>query len=136
MALDPLTAAMDIGGKLIDHFFPDAEKQAAARLELLKLQQSGALATMVAQTDTNKVEAASTNMFVAGWRPAIGWICGLGLLSQFVIGPFATWGAALCGKILIFPSLDMGTLLTLLMGMLGLGGMRTYEKIQDVVTKH
>jgi Holin of 3TMs, for gene-transfer release len=139
MAFDPLSAAFELGGKVLDHFFPDPEKRAAAQLELLKLQQSGDLAKMAnetslmqQQTDVNKAEAANANMFVAGWRPAVGWCCGLGLFSQFIVQPFATWIAALLGKPIAYPSLDMGTLMTLLLGMLGLGAARTYEKVQGV----
>lgn len=92
----------------------------------------------IAQAEVNKSEAASGNMFVAGWRPAIGWVCALALGFQFIVAPFATWGvsiyAAHTGQHLSipFPTLDMGTLLTLLLGMLGLGGMRTFEKVNGV----
>jgi hypothetical protein len=81
------------------------------------------------QADVNKQEASSSSMFVAGWRPAVGWVCAVGLLTQFLVAPLTTWVAALLGKTVVFPTLDMGTLMTLLLGMLGLGGMRTYEKI-------
>jgi hypothetical protein len=84
---------------------------------------------MQMQADVNKAEASSSNFFVAGWRPMVGWVCGIGLLTQFLVAPLTTWIAALCGKNVVFPTLDMGTLMTLLLGMLGLGGMRTYEKI-------
>ena len=88
------------------------------------------------QADTNKAEAASTSMFVAGWRPAVGWVCSIGLLTQFIIAPLATWASGLIGKPVVFPSLDMGTLLTLLLGMLGMGGMRTFEKVNGVNSGH
>ena len=76
MALDPISAALDIGGKLIDRLWPDPTQAAAAKLELLKMQQEGDLAVMVAQTDINKIEAGSSSLFVAGWRPFVGWVCG------------------------------------------------------------
>jgi Holin of 3TMs, for gene-transfer release len=88
------------------------------------------------QADINKAEASNTSLFVAGWRPAVGWVCAIGLLTQFIIAPLATWGSGLIGKTVTFPSLDMGTLLTLLLGMLGLGGMRTYEKVNSVNSGH
>jgi len=88
------------------------------------------------QSATNTAEAASPNIFVAGWRPFIGWVCGSGLACQFVVGPFVTWIAALLGRPVVFPTLDMGTLLTLLLGMLGLGGMRTYEKVNGINAGH
>ena len=81
MALDPISAALDLGNTLITRIFPDPAQAANAKLELLKLQQSGDLAQMTAQTDINKVEAGSTSMFVSGWRPAIGWVCALALAS-------------------------------------------------------
>jgi hypothetical protein len=58
----------------------------------MKLQQSGELAQLAGQMDINKTEAASSNVFVSGWRPAIGWVCGAGFAVQFVIGPWAEWG--------------------------------------------
>lgn len=87
---------------------------------------------VAAQIDVDKQEASSENVFVAGWRPFIGWICGVGLGCQFIIGPLFTWIATLLKHPTPFPTLDLGTLMTLLLGMLGLGGMRTYEKIQQV----
>lgn len=93
-------------------------------------------ATRQAAADTNKIEAANPNIFVAGWRPFIGWVCGIGLISQFVVAPVATWIAALAHHPIAFPTLDMGTLLTLLMAMLGFGGMRTYEKVSGVSDDH
>jgi hypothetical protein len=128
--------------KIIDKIIPDPAAKAAAQLELVKLTQSGELAQLDAdvklatgQTDVNKIEAASTNTFVSGWRPFIGWVCGLGLSSQFIIGPLLTWGATLVGHPTTFPTLDLSTLTTLLFGMLGLGAMRTVEKINGVAAK-
>lgn len=129
MALDPISAALDIGGKVIDRLWPDPTAAAAAKLELFKLQQSGELAQITGQLDVNKAEAASASVFVAGWRPSVGWVCSAGLGIQFVVGPMLTWGAALLGHPIAFPSLDMGTMMTLLAGMLGIGGMRTVEKL-------
>lgn len=88
------------------------------------------------QIDTNKVEAANPNMFVAGWRPYVGWVCGTGFAIQFVVAPIAEWGAALAGHPVKFPELDIDTLLTLLGGMLGIGGLRTYEKTKGVNRRH
>ena len=135
MALDPISALLDIGGKVLDRVFPDPAQQAAAKLELMKLQQSGELAQLAGQMDINKIEAASSSLFVSGWRPAIGWICGAGFGVQFVIGPLAEWSSALYGHPVKFPQMDTGTMMPLLLGMLGLGGMRTAEKIQGVAAK-
>ena len=135
MALDPVSALLDIGGKVLDRVFPDPAQQAAARLELLKLQQSGELTQIAGQMEINKAEAANPSVFVSGWRPAIGWICGAGFAVQFVIGPLAEWGSALYGHPVKFPQMDTGTMMPLLLGMLGLGGLRTAEKLADKASK-
>lgn len=133
MALDPITAALDIGGKLIDRLWPDPTQRDAAKLELFKLHQQGELAQIAGQIEINKVEAASSSVFVSGWRPAIGWVCGSALAYTYLIYPLLTWAAAIW-----FPSIkppvlgNDGMLYELLLGMLGIGGMRTYEKIKGV----
>ena len=124
--MDPISAALDIGGKLIDRLWPDPVQANAAKLELLKLQQSGELAQITGQLEINKVEAANPNVFVSGWRPFIGWICGVGLCYQFLIYPI------LIAYVPKIQQLDMGTLITLLGGLLGLGTMRTVEKLNGV----
>ena len=135
MALDPVSALLDIGGKIMDRVFPDPAQAAAAKLELFKLQQSGELSMIAGQMEINKVEAANPSVFVSGWRPAIGWVCGAGFAVQFVVGPLAEWGSALYGHPVKFPAMDTGTMMPLLLGMLGLGGMRTAEKINGVAAK-
>jgi hypothetical protein len=135
MALDPVTALFEVGSKVLDRVLPDPAQQAAAKLELMKLQQNGELAQITGQMDINKVEAASSSLFVSGWRPSIGWVCGAGFAVQFVIGPLAEWGAALAGHPVKFPQMDTGTMMPLLLGMLGLGGLRTAEKLADKAAK-
>ena len=139
MALDPVTAALDLGGKLIDKVFPDAQAKAAAQLELLKLAQAGELAGLNAETDLakaqvglNQAEATNPSLFVSGWRPFIGWVCGLGLAYQFLVHPLAMFGLRLAHAGADLPGLQAETLITLLFGMLGLGGMRTFEKLNGV----
>ena len=87
MALDPLTAVLDIGGKIIDKLWPNPADREAAKFKLFELQQSGELAVLAAETDlakaqiaVNEAEAKSASLFTAGWRPAIGWTCGVSLL--------------------------------------------------------
>jgi len=135
MTLDPLTAAFEIGSKVLDRVLPDPAQQAAAKLELLKLQQNGELALITGQMEINKVEAASSSLFVSGWRPSVGWVCSAGFAVQFIIGPLAEWGAALAGHPVKFPTMDTGTMMPLLLGMLGLGGLRTAEKLADKAAK-
>ena len=135
MTLDPVTALFEVGSKVLDRILPDPAQQAAAKLELMKLQQNGELAQITGQMEINKVEAASSSLFVSGWRPSIGWVCGAGFAVQFVIGPLAEWGAALAGHPVKFPQMDTGTMMPLLLGMLGLGGLRTAEKLADKAAK-
>ena len=135
MALDPVTAVLDIGGKLIDRMWPDPAQAATAKLELIKLQQSGDLAQMTGQLEINKVEAANANIFVSGWRPAIGWVCALALLYQYLVRPLAVAIFAAVGHPLpTMPGLDEN-LWQLMMAMLGMGGLRTFEKVQGVAAK-
>lgn len=131
MALDPLTAALNIGQTLLDRLIPDKTMANQAKADLLKMQVAGELQGMMAQIGVDQTEASSTNWFVSGWRPAVGWVCVIGLLSQFIVRPFALFVCALLHKTVDYPVLDMGTLLTLLLGMLGLTAARTVEKIND-----
>ena len=135
MAMDPITAAMDIGSKVIDRLWPDPAQAATAKLELIKLQQSGDLAQMTGQLDINKIEAASNSTFVSGWRPACGWVCALALFYQYLVRPLAVAVFAAVGHPLpTMPGLDEN-LWQLMMAMLGMGGLRTFEKVQGVANK-
>lgn len=135
MAFDPVSAVLDIGGKIIDRVWPNPEERDKAKLALLQLQQQGELTQITGQLEVNKAEAISQSVFVSGWRPFIGWICGCALAYQFIVGPLVTWGSAITGHAnIIAPVLNFGDLLTLLGGMLGLGTLRTYEKVQGAVT--
>jgi hypothetical protein len=129
MALDPISAALDIGGKLIDRLWPDPAQAAVAKLELLKMQQEGDLAVMVAQTDINKIEAGSTNMFVAGWRPFVGWCCGLAFVYAAILEPLARF----ISKVFFdyagdFPVIDTTLTMQILLGLLGMAGLRSWDK--------
>ena len=132
MALDPVTAVLDIGGKLIDRMWPDPAQAATAKLELIKLQQSGDLAQMTGQLDINKEEAKSTNWFVAGARPFILWICGFAMLYCTLIEPILRFFATVFYKYNgAFPVIDTGFTMQVMMGILGLGAMRTFEKAKN-----
>jgi len=126
MALDPITAALDIGSKIIDKLWPDPAQRDAAKLELMRLQISGELA----QIEVNKEEAKSTSVFVAGWRPSIGWICGAACAWNWIGLPIAKLGLTLLGiSVAALSPADLSEMLPVLIGMLGLGGLRTIEKI-------
>ncbi len=125
--------------KIIDKLIPDPQAKAQAQLQALQLAQAGEFKDIdtqlqrdLAQIAVNQAEAQSSDFFRAGWRPFVGWICGLGLAVQFLVGPIASWVGAMMGHVLAFPTLDMGTLMTLLAGMLGLGTLRTAEKVKGV----
>lgn len=130
---------MDIVNKLI----PDPAAKAQAQLQILQLQQTtefkeldNQLAMAQTQTDTNKQEAASTSLFVAGWRPFIGWICGSGLAWNFAGVPLINAVMIILGHPVNIVEADLSEMMPLLIGMLGLGGMRTYEKINGVNSGH
>lgn len=125
MALDPITAALDIGGRLIDRLWPDPTQRAAAQLELMKLQQSGELA----QIGVNTEEAKSSSLFVAGWRPAIGWVCVAACAWNWLGLPLCRLAGEWFGHPVALAPADLGEMLPVLMGMLGLGSLRTVEKL-------
>lgn len=119
-------------GPIVDgflKFIPDKNARAEAK-EQLESQMMTAMTSLVqGQLKINEKEAEHGSIFVAGWRPAIGWICGSALGWNFIILPVASWGAFIYGIDLEgMPTLDTGELTTILLGMLGLGGLRTYEK--------
>jgi len=132
MSFDPLTAGIGLIGNIIDKIVPDKAQADAAKLEFLRLEQTGELAQMTAQTEINKVEAASSSLFVAGWRPFIGWVCGLGCAWNWVFLPIAKLVILLLGYTITLSMADLSEMMPLLMGMLGIGGLRTYEKIKGV----
>ena len=122
MDITGVGAVSDLINTAINKIWPDKTEQEKAEL-------AGAIALVQGQLDVNKAEAANSNWFVAGWRPYIGWICGTGLGYQFLVYPILV---AFVPKVV---QLDMGTLLTLLTGMLGIGGLRTFEKLNGVASK-
>ena len=136
MALDPLTSILDVGKVLIEKLIPDPAAKAAATQKLLEMQQNGDLQVIESQVDINKVEAANPKLFIAGWRPFIGWVCGAALAIQMVLGPMVVWGSEIVNHPIKMVMLDVSLLTTIVVGMLGLGGMRTVEKLQGVQDKH
>jgi len=143
MSFDPLSAALNIGNSLIERIWPDPEMQSKEKLKLAELAQNGDLAGLNAkvqlltgQIEVNKIEAASDNWFVAGWRPFVGWICGLGLGYATIIEPFARFVANMAGYTGSFPVIDTTLTMQVLLGMLGLAGMRTREKEKGVASTH
>jgi hypothetical protein len=137
MDLTGLGSVFDFGSKLIERIWPDPAQRAQATLELTKLQQSGELQKLALDTqllqgqiDINKVEAASSSKFISWWRPAVGWTCGLSLLYISVIDPIARFISLTMGYKGLFPVIDTSITLQVLLGLLGLAGMRSLEKIK------
>ena len=133
--MDPITALLSIGNTIIQKIFPDPAQAAQAQLALLKMQQDGELAAISGQMDINKVEAGSSSVFVAGWRPFCGWVCGLGLAYVSILEPILRLTATLVGYQGEFPVIDTTLTMQVLLGMLGMGGLRTLDKIKGVAAK-
>lgn len=137
----PWTLLIDPISRLLDKLIPDPEARAKAQLELMKEERQADLEELKLavqadqmQADINKIEAASEDRFVSGWRPFIGWVCGVAFAYHFVLQPFLAFGLSAAGKTVTLPVFDMDALATVLMGMLGLGGLRTVEKITKMKT--
>ena len=113
--------------KILDKFVADKDLKAKLQHELnTELHKAN-----MAQLEVNKVEAAHKNMFVAGWRPFVGWCCASALAYHFILQPILVFVLSLSGYQVALPEFDMSSLMTVLLGMLGLGGLRTFEKIKD-----
>jgi hypothetical protein len=130
-------ALIPLIGTIVEKAIPDPQAQADAKIKVMEMAQRGELAVLDAdlklalgQLEVNKAEA-TTDMFRGGWRPAVGWTCVAGLAYNFVIQPLLPWTVAVFGgTVPPLPSIDNETLLVLLTGMLGLGGLRTFERIK------
>ncbi len=138
MAFDPVSILLEVGSKIIDRVWPDPTQAAAAKIELYKMQQTGELAQLAADTDLakgqmaiNQAEASSGNTYASSWRPTVGYTCVAGLMYTFLLQPLLPWFVALLGaSVPPLPFLDTNVLMTLLLGMLGIGGMRSFDKKQ------
>jgi hypothetical protein len=120
---------------LLDKFIEDKDQKNALAHEIATMAEKQAHEAAMAQVATNQAEAKHKSVFVAGWRPFIGWTCGVALAYHFVLAPFILFGVSVAGiEIRPLPAFDMDSLMTVLLGMLGLGGLRTYEK-QKGLTK-
>jgi len=119
-------------GSLLDKLLPDSDARNKAKAELAILHAKGDLDTMLKQMEINLEEGKHASIFVAGWRPFIGWVCGVAFGYHFLLQPTIVFIAAAMGNPIDLPVFDMTSLLTVLLGMLGLGGMRTFEKLKGV----
>ena len=113
---------------LLGKAIKDKDKAAALAHEISTMSEKHALELAKGQMEINKVEASNANIFVSGWRPFIGWTCGLGMFGNFITIPFANFALALLDIEITIPLVPLETMMPVLMGMLGLGAMRSFEK--------
>lgn len=149
MALDPISSVLDIGKMAIERIWPDANKRAEEVRRLEQLHQAGKeveldaeVKIMVGQMQVNRAEARHSSIFVAGWRPFIGWVGGLAMAYQFILYPLMTWfwssliaAGVIESDVRYPPLLDTGALMTVVTGMLGVGAMRSFDKLKRTDTK-
>ncbi len=128
MSLDPITAGLDLAGTVINKLWPD-------KTEAERAQLAAAVSIVQGQLEINKAEAGSASVFVSGWRPAIGWICGAACAWNWIGLPVAKMGLALMGQQLDLAPANLAEMMPVLLGMLGLGGLRTLEKVNGVAAK-
>ena len=142
MSFDPFTAAFDMGKIAIEKIWPDANKRAEEMRKLEELRQKGNLADltahvqlMIAQINVNLEQAKSKDWKIAGARPFIIWVCGFGLAFQYIMHPLFIWVWAFTSMEGVPPPpLDMSVMMPLLLGLLGLGSMRSFDKKNGVQT--
>jgi hypothetical protein len=134
-----LGSVFDFASKVIDKIFPDKDAADKAKLAMLELQQKGEFKQLendfnlaMEQIKVNAVEAANPSLFVSGWRPAVGWVCVFTFAFNYVFLPLANFSLDLYGIKVDIIALDTGELWTLLGGLLGIGGLRTVEKVKGV----
>ena len=113
---------------LLDKFIEDKDQKSKLAHEIATMSQKYAQEIAQGQMAINQVEAAHKSLFVSGWRPAVGWVCVLGMFGNFITIPFSNFVLALLGIDIVIPLIPLETMMPVLMGMLGLGAMRTYEK--------
>jgi hypothetical protein len=133
MALDPFTAGFDLIKTGLDKFFPDADTELKGKLAEAASEINNSYQLQLSQLEINKVEAGSTSLFVSGWRPAIGWVCGVSLLYAALVEPIARFIATVLFTYTgMFPIINTELTLQILLGLLGLAGMRSYEKSKGI----
>ena len=127
LLLGPL---FELGKGIINRLFPDPEKKAAAELELLKMTQDGDLKLVLSQLEINAREAQHASIFVAGWRPFFGWASGAGFIYATILQPLIAWVAQIKGWPTP-PDINVDLLWVVVTGLLGLGTMRSVEKVKS-----
>jgi hypothetical protein len=127
-----IDSVLDIGGKVLDRVIPDTNAREKAKEDLARELNGQDFQLAIEQIKVNAIEAASDDKFTKRWRPFIGWTCGLSFALHFVIFPILNWFVVVFGYPAIIVPFDMQSLMYALFGLLGLGGLRTYEKTKGV----
>ncbi len=127
-----LSAILPVAETVIDRLVPDKNAKSKAMREMEKALVDAHAKGMLGQLEINKVEAGHRSIFVAGWRPMCGWICAAALGFHFIVAPVVQWAGTIGGWHLPIPEFDMSSLMTILLGMLGIGGMRSFEKFKGI----
>ena len=128
----PLADILSVGSKILDRVIPDTNARDKAKEELAKAINDQDFQITMAQIAVNAEEAKSDNLFKSGWRPSVGWICSIAFALHFVVLPILNIGIVGFGYKAITIPFDMDTLFTVLGGLLGLGGLRTVEKMRGI----
>ncbi len=128
MALDPITGILNIANTVLDRVLPDKTQAAAAKASLLEATVKGEIDNAVAQLQVDAAEASNKSVFVAGWRPWIGWVCGMAFAYTYVVQPFFEFFATLFKHPVNLPPVNLDGMMPVLLGMLGLGAMRSWDK--------
>ena len=132
MPLSPFIAPVTA---LLDKIIPDADEKARLAFEISSLAERQAHEIAKAQIEVNRTESQSGSLFIGGWRPSVGWVCVLGFAINFLVIPLTNMYLTVTESPLLIPSLDVSEMLPVLLGMLGLGGLRTVEKTKNVARK-
>ena len=128
-----LSALLGPATQLLDKFVEDKDKKNELAHEIATMAERHAQELAKGQLDINKEEAKHRSIFVSGWRPFVGWTCGAALCYHFILAPLILFGVGISGyTVPPLPEFDIGSLMTVLMGMLGLGGLRTFEKTKGL----
>lgn len=128
-----ISAIVQTVSGILDKVLPDKQANDAAKAQLLLAQVNGDIQASIAQTGVDTSEAANKSVFVAGWRPFVGWVCGCAFAYAFIVQPLAQSVAVLCHLKFdptLMPKLDIATMMPVMLGMLGLGAMRSFDKTQ------
>ena len=126
--LTGLGSVADLAGTVINKIWPDKSEQE-------KQQLAAAVSLVQGQIAINQAEASNPSVFVSGWRPAIGWVCGMACAWNWIGLPIVKAGLAIYGHPLQLNPADISEMMPILLGMLGLGGLRTMEKVNGVAAK-